>query len=509
MRGKSSSVVNGPTLFPGLVPAAHRVSVGCRCILLGAPSATTISSLSSPMPIRTFSTTSTLRQQHDDVYDDEEGFDDYAPTPRSRTVVDPQQLTTANTNVKGPVQGKSITDALIDEDVALSEEVENEEAANSNEHKESKPRHPHYAKAFKQGRREFNPEQITTQITTEKHSSLSSMMSTGGQPHDVSGEHHSEKVFEDGSPAPTSTGYESQLVKDAMLLSLVGNRSMSDRVMSSLEGSEKGSDAYVALQTLKRHRAAFTAPDHLLPVSEILSLIDAAKGPGDIRSIFEKHILTNPLFNDVFNGHGTRVAIIGRLTGVVAKTFSVDVFLEVLGLAVQTGFNLTRLHVNELLTAIRVDLTAMFQQYGRDPKVVMITLRRLQITLALSKQDGVVFEGVFLSRLLLMCTIMVTYFDRQNYYRNSFPADFMRREGLVSDWVISHVRATDYDECVRVLSKFVKETIINDHHLHQMCIRPGFTTLYRLLDFFFSTDNLSQMIATMEEAQEQDRKSVV
>jgi hypothetical protein len=94
--------------------------------------------------------------------------------------------------------------------------------------------------------------------------------------------------------------------------------------------------------------------------------------------------------------------------------------------------------------------------------------------------------------------MIVSFFDRQNMYRASFPDDFCRRDGIVVEWVVTNERCVDFDRCVELCDAFVYDLIAEMKA--DLRSRPLFSVMYRLSDYFFASDNVEGMLRIMEDS---------
>lgn len=233
---------------------------------------------------------------------------------------------------------------------------------------------------------------------------------------------------------------------------------------------------------------------------ETLQLLIGAKNAKEVRHILEHVVYPHHLCVDVLNGHGYRVAVLQALTTVASRTGAMEEWFECVSLFRRLGFVLTRTFAAEGFTTIRQWLTQQFNFVGRSPALVTEGIAHIRELVYWCHEDQLVFDHVLYTRIVFLLTMIVSFFDRQNMYRSVFPPDFTKRDGIVVEWVITHRRCVDFDECVLQCDALMEEVL--ELLRQDIPSRPIFSIMYRLMDYYFATDNVEKMIAVMEDAVE-------
>lgn len=272
---------------------------------------------------------------------------------------------------------------------------------------------------------------------------------------------------------------------------------------TSHDGAAKWDGTSAAGETPQLQRLHDTLMQSLGAVSPLPSpaatqdLLRQCKSASEVRRVLHDVVFAYPLCWDVLNGHGYRVAMITTLTAVTPKCNAVAEWFECVHRFRQYGFEITRTYVAEGLAAVRASLLKQFQSEGRTPDIISNGLNRTRQLLAWANEDRVVLDHVVYARALVHVTMLVSFFDRQNLYRSNFPDDFMRRDGIVVEWVVAHDRCLDYDQAVALCNEFVDEVLVRVRD--DFLCRPPFSFLYRLMDYYFASDQIEKMISVLEE----------
>lgn len=234
---------------------------------------------------------------------------------------------------------------------------------------------------------------------------------------------------------------------------------------------------------------------------EIKSMIMGAKNAREVQHLLDHVVYRHHLAGDPLNGHGYRVAILQALTAVAPRTVCLSAWWEAVHRFRGLGFMLTRAFAAEGFTTIRHWLTQQFDQHGRSPHLVIDGIRYIRGLLYWCKEDKLVFDHVMYTRIIFLLTMIVSYMDRHNLYRSNFSSgEFVKRDGIVVEWVLSAERCVDFDETVLQCDAFLEEVL--SLMREDIPSRPAFNVFYRLIDYYFATDNVEKMLAVMEEAEE-------
>ncbi|KEG11964.1 hypothetical protein DQ04_02111060 [Trypanosoma grayi] len=231
---------------------------------------------------------------------------------------------------------------------------------------------------------------------------------------------------------------------------------------------------------------------------DVKELLKGAKNAKEVRHVLNTVLYRNPLCNDVLNGHGYRVAVLQALTAVAPRTRCLYEWFECVDKFRRLGFVLTRTFAAEGFTLIRQWLSHHFNYEGRSPLLVTEGIAHIRELVQICKEDCLVFDHVLYTRIIFLLTMVVGFFDRQNIYRSTFPENFSKRDGVVVEWVVSGVRCVDFDECTLQCDAVLEEML--EMLRQDIPSRPNFGIMYRLIDYYFATDNVEKMIATMEDA---------
>ncbi|RNF05313.1 hypothetical protein TraAM80_04604 [Trypanosoma rangeli] len=232
---------------------------------------------------------------------------------------------------------------------------------------------------------------------------------------------------------------------------------------------------------------------------DIKDLLKGCKNGKEVRHVLDTVLYCNPLCHDVLNGHGYRVAVLQALTAVAPRTQCMHEWFECVDKFRRLGFVLTRTFAAEGFTVIREWLSHHFSYEGRSPLLVTEGIFHIRELVQFCKEDRLVFDHVLYTRIVFLLTMIVGFFDRQNIYRSSFPENFTKRDGVVVEWVISCERCVDFDECVLQCDAMLEEVL--EMLRQDIPSRPNFSVMYRLIDYYFATDNVEKMIAVMEDAE--------
>lgn len=248
-------------------------------------------------------------------------------------------------------------------------------------------------------------------------------------------------------------------------------------------------------------QSALSLLQNLVPtksMEEIKEMIKGARNPRDARVILERAVYPHHLCFDVLNGHGFRVMVLQTLTGVAPRIHCMHEWFDCVDRFRRLGFVLTRTFAAEGFTTIRQWLTNEFRSKGRSPALLTEGTAHVRELMQWSAEDRLVFDHVLYTRIIFLLTMIVSFFDRQNLYRASFAPDFTKRDGVVVEWVVSNERCTDFDECVLQCDGLMEEVL--ERMRAEIPSRPPFSLMYRLMDYYFATDNVDKMIAVMEDA---------
>lgn len=236
----------------------------------------------------------------------------------------------------------------------------------------------------------------------------------------------------------------------------------------------------------------------LSAADDIINMLKSAKNAAEVRHVLERLAYRHPMCFDVLNGHGFRVAVLQALTASAPHTYCMDEWFDCVDRFRRLGFVLTRTFAAEGYTTIRQWLSQTFNHEGRTPRLVTEGIAHIRELTHWCQEDGLVFDHVLYTRIVFLMTMIVSFFDRQNRYRATFPADFAKRDGIVVEWVIGTERCCDFDECILQCDAFMEEVL--ELLRKDIPSRPNFSLIYRLIDYYFATDNIEKMIATMEDA---------
>lgn len=269
---------------------------------------------------------------------------------------------------------------------------------------------------------------------------------------------------------------------------------------SSFDNDVEG--APLNLPHLAQDQEVLALLQSIVPMSstdEILQILKGAKNAYEVRQILEKVVYRHHLCFDVLNGHGFRVAVLQSLTNVAPRTGCMMEWFDCVDRFRRLGFLLTRTFAAEGFTTIRQWLSREFQTRGRVPTILTDGTAYIRELVQICLEDGLVFDHVLYTRITFLLTMIVSFFDRQNLYRMSFPDDFAKRDGIVVEWIITNERCVDYDECVLQCDALMEELL--EQMRHDIPSRPPFSFMYRLADYYFATDNVDKLIAVMEDAE--------
>jgi hypothetical protein len=256
------------------------------------------------------------------------------------------------------------------------------------------------------------------------------------------------------------------------------------------------------LPHLQQDEAAVALLRSMVPAStldEIQAMLKGSKNATEVRQVLEKVVYRHSLCFDVLNGHGFRVAVLQTLTAVAPHTSSMMEWFDCVHRFRRLGFVLTRTFAAEGFTTIRQWLSHTFKVQGRVPSILTEGTAHIRELVQWCLEDRIVFDHVLYSRIVFLLTMIVSFFDRQNLYRISFSDDFVKRDGIVVEWVVTNERCVDYDECVLQCDALMEELL--EQMRHHIPSRPPFSFMYRLADYYFATDNVDKLIAVMEDAE--------
>lgn len=234
-------------------------------------------------------------------------------------------------------------------------------------------------------------------------------------------------------------------------------------------------------------------------LDDIKQMLRDAKHAKEVKRILECVVYRHHLCFDVLNGHGFRVHVLQMLTSIAPRAQCMNEWFDCISRFRQLGFLLTRTFAAEGLTVIRQWLIGRFSNEGRTPVLVTEGLAHIRELISWCQEDRLVFDHVLYTRIVFILTSIVSFFDRQNLYRSSFPPEFSKRDGIVVEWTIGQERCTDFDECVLQCDALMEEVL--EMLRADIPTRPTFSLMYRLMDYYFATDNVEKMIATMEDAE--------
>lgn len=263
------------------------------------------------------------------------------------------------------------------------------------------------------------------------------------------------------------------------------------------EAEEPVVNAHLAQDTRALQLLRGIAPASTL--EDIQTMLRSAKNAKEVRAVLEKVVYPHHLCFDVLNGHGFRVGVLQVLTAVAPNTSCMHEWFDCVHRFRRLSFVLTRTFAAEGFTTIRHWLTREFVHRGRSPTIVTDGTSHIKELMHWCLEDRLVFDHVLYARIVFLLTMIVSYFDRQNLYRASFSADFVRRDGIVVEWVVTNERCVDFDECVLQCDAVMEEVL--EQMRNDIPSRPPFSFMYRLADYYFATDNVEKMIAAMEDAE--------
>lgn len=232
----------------------------------------------------------------------------------------------------------------------------------------------------------------------------------------------------------------------------------------------------------------------------IAQLIGEAKSDRELKRTLDELVMTHPFAFDTLNGHGFRVIVFKKLSFVCAKLGEITLWWETMLAFRAMGFNLSRQFIAAALDTMKKVVRNRFAIEGRNPDIAVTILAKCRQLQHLSGEDGVPYDWLLYTRTLFVITSVVSIFDRQNLFRTHFTGTLAAREGLVPDWVVTPTRTLDYDNVVRQCDAQIHE-LLSDIRLRAKS-RPPFSFMHRLMTYYFSSDNLDSMIATMEDCRE-------
>jgi hypothetical protein len=231
---------------------------------------------------------------------------------------------------------------------------------------------------------------------------------------------------------------------------------------------------------------------------DIAKVLGECHSVAALRKIVSELILPHPHMFDLLNGHGYRVFVFKKLSNACARLNEVDLWWKMMVTVRTMGFTLSRTFVATALDALKRYVTERFKREGRNPQIAANVLSKCRHLCDMAVEDGVALDWVIYTRLTYVLTTVVAVFDRQNMYRSSWPAgDVPRREGIVTEWVVSHKRCADFDAVVGKCNAFLDELL--DEVRHRTNARPPFSFMLRLADYYFATDNFHAMLAVVED----------
>ncbi|CBZ26762.1 conserved hypothetical protein [Leishmania mexicana MHOM/GT/2001/U1103] len=271
---------------------------------------------------------------------------------------------------------------------------------------------------------------------------------------------------------------------------------------ASAEVPAQGDDGDALVPHLKQDMEALETLRSIAPVSsteEIQAMIKSAKNAREVRMVLERIVYTHHLCFDLLNGHGYRVAVLQTLTAVAPHASCMYEWFDCVARFRRLGFTLTRTYAAEGFTTIRQWLSREFLHRGRSPSIVTGGTAHIKELMQWCLEDRLVFDHVLYTRIVFLLTMIVSYLDRQNLYRASFPEDFAKRDGIVVEWIVTNERCVDFDECVLQCDAVMEELL--EQMRQDIPSRPPFSFMYRLADYYFATDNVEKMIAVMEDAE--------
>ncbi|KAG5502365.1 hypothetical protein JIQ42_05242 [Leishmania sp. Namibia] len=271
---------------------------------------------------------------------------------------------------------------------------------------------------------------------------------------------------------------------------------------ASAEVSAQGNDGDAVVPHLKQDMEALEVLRSVAPIStteEIQEMVKNAKNAREVRMVLERVVYTHHLCFDLLNGHGYRVAVLQALTAVAPHASCMHEWFDCVSRFRRLGFVLTRTYAAEGFTTIRQWLSREFLHRGRSPSLVTEGTAHIKELMQWCLEDQLVFDHVLYTRIVFLLTMIVSYLDRQNLYRASFPEDFAKRDGIVVEWIVTNERCVDFDECVLQCDAVMEELL--EQMRQDIPSRPPFSFMYRLADYYFATDNVEKMIAVMEDAE--------
>ncbi|XQJ26675.1 hypothetical protein NXY56_002639 [Leishmania guyanensis] len=271
---------------------------------------------------------------------------------------------------------------------------------------------------------------------------------------------------------------------------------------ASGEVSIQGDNVDTFVPHIRQDMEALEILRSIAPISsteEILEMVKSAKNAREVRMVLERIVYTHHLCFDLLNGHGYRVAVLQTLTAVAPHASCMHEWFDCVARFRRLGFVLTRTYAAEGFTTIRQWLSREFLHRGRSPSLVTEGTTHIKELMQWCLEDRLVFDHVLYTRIVFLLTMVVSYLDRQNLYRASFPEDFAKRDGIVVEWVVTNERCVDFDECVLQCDALMEELL--EQMRQDIPSRPPFSFMYRLADYYFATDNVEKMIAVMEDAE--------
>jgi hypothetical protein len=288
----------------------------------------------------------------------------------------------------------------------------------------------------------------------------------------------------DGAQRNDGGGFTLQSSGAATTESATGNRQADIRTPTA---------AFSAIVEQFTNAVPGPAPD------EVGQLLSEVKQERELRRIIDELVMPHPLFRDLLNGHGFRVHVFGKLLSASTRLGDVDIIFEHLAQVRTVGFLLTRNYCAVILDNVKRHINKRFQREGRNPDIAASVIRKCRHLRLMAEEDHVPYDFVMHTRELHIAASIAAVYDRQNLYRSNFPLeDVPRREGIVVDWVVSHIeRVYDFDTVVRLTEEFVRETVERVKGTH---VRPTFSFMTRLADFYFAVDNVDRMLAVIEDS---------
>jgi hypothetical protein len=313
-------------------------------------------------------------------------------------------------------------------------------------------------------------------------------------------ERHSTSSSFDGVD-PFASEYEQHIGSDDVLRAVGSDHNaegvdagVSDEISAEASGSvSDDSVLHASISTLLHDAIPLDDP------AATQNLMREAKHSRELRRVLETVVYRSALAWDVLNGHGYRVAMIQTLTSVAPRCHAVAEWIDCLSMFRPLGFQCDRVIIAEGINLIRAAALNKFQTDGRHPAIISDGLNRLRLMLEWSCEDNIQLDHVFFARLIAVATTLVSLFDRQNVYRANFPDDFNRRDGIVFEWVLGASRSTDYDQAVFLCNQFVEEVLLRLKE-QLPTSRYSFGLFYRLMDYYFATDQPEKMLSAMEDS---------